>query len=153
MNREQIERCFPRLRTSDYEITSPFDEGYNCIAFAAQDEELRWWWPSHDAGAYWPPDAPRQTTLRAFRLAFEAVGYETSDSGTLEPGFQKIALFVDAVEIPTHAARQLSDGTWASKLGKCEDIRHHQAGSLDDTPDGPRTYGRIALYMKRALRR
>jgi hypothetical protein len=32
-------------------------------------------------------------------------------------------------QVPTHAARQLADGRWTRKMGKCEDIEHD---TLDD---------------------
>ena len=35
-----------------------------------------------------------------------------------------MAIFADSNDIPTHAARQLADGAWTSKLGQAEDIRH-----------------------------
>ena len=37
-----IERDFPNLLTTGYEITSPDTIDYNCIAWAAEDNE-RWW--------------------------------------------------------------------------------------------------------------
>ena len=44
----------------------------------------------------------------------------------------------------THAARQLEDGRWASKLGKYVDIEHLVAESLE----GPE-YGTVAVFMER----
>jgi hypothetical protein len=45
-----------------------------------------------------------------------------------------------------HAARQLTDGTWTSKLGREIDITH----TLPGLEGGE--YGRIAMYMRRPQR-
>ena len=74
---------------------------------------------------YWPGGVPREETLTAFTAAFATLGYEVADSETWEPGFDKVALFADAQGIPTHAARQLAQGRWTSKLGLSEDIEHN----------------------------
>ena len=69
-----LEELFPGLIGSGYEVTSPWDGDYNCIAFAAGDM-LNWWWPSWDIGKeYWPPNVPRERTLDAFVAAFAFVG-------------------------------------------------------------------------------
>ena len=46
---------------------------------------------------------------------------------------------------PTHAARQLGDGRWTSKLGKEVDITHTLVGL-----EGP-VYGQVAAYLRRPL--
>jgi hypothetical protein len=147
VRKERISGHFPGLAQSGSEITSPFDETYNCIAFAAQDAERRWWRPSEEA--YWPSEAPRHVTLAAFEQAFRTLGYARCEDGALESGFQRIAIFADAQGVPTHAARQLDDGTWTSKLGQSEDIRHSTATALEGTVASPTAYGAVALYMKR----
>ena len=68
-----------------------------------------------------------------------------SDS-SLEAGYEKIAIYVKD-GIPTHAARQLGDGRWTSKLGKYEDIEHDSLDALNG--DGYGEYGRVALFMSR----
>lgn len=42
--REWIEQLFPGLQGTSFEITSPRDRRYNCVAWAANDTR-RWWWP------------------------------------------------------------------------------------------------------------
>jgi hypothetical protein len=93
---------------------------------------------------------PREVTIPAFLLAFETQGYALCVDGDLEEGFEKIALYGNrmpwgTVE-PTHAARQLPNGKWTSKMGALEDIQH------DDPTDvtGP-TYGGVVHYMKRPV--
>jgi hypothetical protein len=145
---EPIEQIFPGLRGSPYQVTSPPDDTYNCIAWAAGDT-ARWWWPDEPGrpeSAYWPSEAPRAETLEAFRQAFAKLGYEVCDDERPEAGFEKVAVFALA-GTPKHAARQLPDGRWSSKLGPREDIEHalHDLTGL--------VYGSLALVMKRPLTR
>jgi hypothetical protein len=58
-------------------------------------------------------------------------------------GIEKIAIFVDAKQAPTHAARQLPDGRWTSKFGCLEDMSH-----LLQQAEGS-FYGKVARYMSR----
>jgi hypothetical protein len=86
-------------------------------------------------------------TVAAFLKAFESVGYVRCKNGKLEKGFEKIALFAKKATSglePTHAARQLPDGKWTSKLGKLEDIEHNKPSHVS----GP-AYGDAVHYMKR----
>ena len=135
---------FPGLLVSGYRRTSPPTANYNCIAWAAGDSS-RWWWPSGPF-AYWPPGAPKTVTIAAFLAAYGASGYQECDAGDLEAGFEKIVIYTKS-GAPTHAARQLPDGQWSSKLGSLDDIAHH----LDGVTDGPEGYGQPAVFMKRAL--
>lgn len=139
---ERLEALFPRLRGTAYRITSPASDVYNFIAWAAGDTE-HWWWPGDPARTYWPLGAPRQETLEAFREAFAILGYVVCEQADLEPGFGKIALFADTDGTPTHAARQLPDGTWTSKLGLSEDIQH----ALEDLAGA--VYGAVVQILKR----
>ncbi len=123
----ELENAFPELREARYAITSPRDASYNCIAWAAEDDE-RWWWPAPHA--YWPKGAPLRATLSAFVEAFRELGYEQCRDASLEAGWEKIAIYAKADGTPTHAARQLGDGTWTSKLGKDVDISHETLESL-----------------------
>ncbi len=135
---------FPKLQEADREITSESTHEYNCIAWAAGDTD-RWWWPDEMGTAYWPPGAPRQRTMLAFALAYGTLGYVPCDDGGLEVGCEKIVLYQDA-DGPTHAARQLPDGRWTSKLGNFEDIAHRTPECLE----GP-CYGRVFQYLKRQI--
>src|SRR5262245_26433492 len=115
---DKLESLFPRLRRAAYRVTSPPDKDYNCIAWAAGDT-TRWWWPDDDPdndAIHWPTDVQRAESLMAFVAAFASLGYVACDSEALESGFEKVALFADAAGIPTHAARQLPNGLWTSKL-------------------------------------
>ncbi len=139
-----LEAVFPGLARGGYRVTSPRDGDYNCIAWAA-GESHAWWWPGRDVRKeYWPPGAPRERTREAFVAAFASLGYTICDGEDPEAGYEKIALFADAVGRPTHAARQLPGGRWTSKLGTAEDIEH----GLHDLEGA--IYGAVAVVMKRA---
>lgn len=111
---KEIERCFPGLKNTNYEITSVKAREYNCIAWAVGDTS-RWWWP--DVTSFWPGNLPLSSHLADFIKVFELMGYFLCINGKLESGFDKIAIYVDANDQVTHASRQLESGQWTSKLG------------------------------------
>jgi hypothetical protein len=76
-------------------------------------------------------------------MAFEALGYEVCDDRRLEPGYEKIAIYGLAGS-PEHAAKQLLDGSWSSKLGYLNDIVHATLEALEG-PD----YGSVEVIMRR----
>lgn len=136
---------FPRLTEANSRPTSPYDEGYNCIAWAAEDTD-RWWWPDAQGQFYWPPDIERSETIDAFVRAYGLMGYVHRTNASIESSTQKVAIYTDAQGTPTHAARQLPDGWWASKLGPQIDIEHDLTAL-----DGP-AYGTIAVILARPAR-
>jgi hypothetical protein len=117
---------------------------YNCIAWAAGDEQA-WWWPDPGQNRYWPPGVARLETLAGFTDAFASLGYVVCLDEGWEPGFEKIALFADGQGVPTHAARQVAAERWTSKLGELEDIEH----SLHDLEGA--VYGSVVQIMKRVV--
>jgi hypothetical protein len=127
-------RSFPRLG-ANFEVLAPRTKVYNCIAWSIGVTN-RWVWPG--------------PTLSAFDQLYGMYGYKrlpTKDYH-VEPGVQKIVLYARVFKNGrikcTHGARQLSDGTWTSKLGKLPLIRHKTPEALN----GP-SYGRpIAVYVK-----
>jgi len=135
---------FPNLSPDNHRITSPKSSDYNCIAWAAEDQE-NWWWPHEDG--YWPEGLPREENLGAFIQAYGTLGYSPCLDSAMEEGFEKVAIYANA-DGPTHAARQLPDGHWTSKLGPDEDISHAILGALDS-----QLYGHTVLFLKRAKRR
>ena len=97
---------------------------------------------------YWPQGIPREESLAAFRSVFQALGYRECTGSGLENGYEKIAIFAkseDGVLEPTHAARQLPNGRWTSKLGRMEDIEHDEVDDVNCP-----TYGTPFLFMRRA---
>jgi hypothetical protein len=135
---------FPSLNAGNHRITSDRSESYNCIAWAAGDE-TRWWWPDDqdDFGiSHWPEGVPRAEELDAFVAAFATLGYGVCEDGSLETGFEKVAIY-SKDGLPTHAARQLPDGAWTSKLGQGFDIRHTL-----EAIEGP-AYGLASHFLTR----
>jgi len=138
-----LEALFPRLADGGYSITSPRSRRYNCIAWAAGDTG-KWWWPGPDSTfEFWPASVAREETLDAFREVLASLGYVECQAEEVEPGFEKVAIFVNAANEPTHAARQLPNGRWTSKLGNLEDLEH-ALRDLEGTQ-----YGTVVLIMKR----
>lgn len=130
---------FPALTTTNFSPTSPLDERYNCIGWAAGTKS-KWWWPIR--GRYWPPGVPREENKAAFVAAFGTLGYEECPDGIHEPQWEKIAIFF-LNGIPTHGARQLVDGSWTSKLGRDIDVGHDLRAL-----EGPK-YGQVTFFMRR----
>lgn len=133
---------FPRLTEHNHRSTSPPDVGYNCIAWAAGDTK-HWWQP----GLFWPVETSRDDHgIGALERAFGELGFEDCADESLEPDVEKVALYGSGL-VYTHAARQLPNGRWTSKLGKAEDIEH-------DTPDdiAGGLYGEAVHFMKRSTR-
>lgn len=94
-----------------YRITSKPDRFYNCLAFAAGISD-EWW--EHNPGYKWP--AFRSDKIASIVAVFAGLGYQRCASDTLEPGYERVALYeLDGER--THAAKQLSSGRWLSKLG------------------------------------
>ena len=123
---------------------SPQDLSYNCIAFAA-NKTGHFWWP-HGQKTYWPEDIPRKETPNSFLKLFQSLGYTNCNNGSHEIGFEKIAIYATKDKKVTHAARQLPNGKWVSKLGIDIDIEHETVENLE----GPH-YGEVVRYLKRSF--
>ena len=48
-----LETIFPGLAGTGYAVTSPPAVEYNCIGWAAGEDD-RWWWPDPAGVSYWP---------------------------------------------------------------------------------------------------
>lgn len=144
------EARFPNLTRGEYEVTSNETADYNCIAHAAGKND-NWWWPD-DPPSYWPDGHDKTETLEAFVKAYATVGFahDGNHNFELEVGIEKIAIYIDADGVPTHAARQLSDGTWTSKLGEWEDIQHKTLQAMEDSGGLGLGYGKVAIILKRS---
>jgi hypothetical protein len=136
------------LRESDYEVKSPRDTTYNCIAFAVGD--LTQFWDDLDSpagmrvkGYYWPPGVPGTKTLAGWIKVFELHGYTETDDSSLDPEYEKIAIYVGS-EGPEHVARQKASGAWVSKMGKGVDIEHFSLECLEGD-----FYGKVVKIMRR----
>jgi hypothetical protein len=130
-------------------ITSCPDGVYNCIAWAAGDTN-NWWWPDAAGHHWWPPGTPRELTLSAFIKAFGTVGYREwkNENASLENGYEKVSIYVDQQGNPTHAARQLEGGLWASKLGRHKDVQHATISAIEGGD-----YGSVVKILRRPRQR
>jgi hypothetical protein len=139
--RPRLETIFPNLASDDYAIESPVSSRYNCIAWAAGDDE-RWWEPPRRY--YWPPKIPREYTVATYRRVYARQGYRPCANDNTEEGYGKIAIFVNEAGVPTHVARQKEDGSWTSKLGKGPLIRHATLHGIEGD-----AYGTVGVIMRR----
>lgn len=137
------ELLLPNLERDEYRVTSPESDRYNCIAWAAGDD-TDWWWPSPQH--YWPEGVSIEETIASFQAMFEQLGYQECATDELETGFEKVAIFAKD-DLPTHAARQLPNGNWTSKLGVWQDIEHQ---SLNALAGNASIYGEVALILRRS---
>jgi hypothetical protein len=117
---------------------------YNCYAFAVGNNTQRWE-PDPAGQYYWPPTATRAYTVVAFIEAYQSppYHYEVCGDGSLERGYEKLAIYTDGFGFVKHAASQLSDGRWLSKLGDAEDIIHETPQSVAGA-----VYGQPVCYMR-----
>lgn len=141
------------LTDKNFAITSPQDPFYNCIAWADEVND-KCFWPFlpedpedfddefEEEEIYWPKELPLDDSIDNFIRFFSLRGYELADSLSWENGCIKIALFVKDGKC-THAARLLSDGSWTSKLGPLNDVRHSLQALEGDF------YGTVRCIMQR----
>ncbi len=135
-----LQGIWPGLARTEYFVTSPEDSSYNCLAYAAGDEQ-RWWQPDDDY--YWPPNARRDHTLDAWIDAFSQFGFQPRESDEVDGDVDLLAIYIDRDGIPTHVARRTPDGSWTSKLGEYEDITHELAALEGDF------YGSVSVFLSR----
>lgn len=143
-------QAFPKLLLDKkFKVTSKATPNYNCIAWAYNIDD-RWMWPNTgeylflDGIHYWPSDKILDCNVTNFINAFNLKGYECCENSEFEPGFRKIALYVKPNTTDcTHAARELSNGCWTSKLGPFNDIQHSTPESIENDD-----YGKVYCFMK-----
>ncbi len=135
---EDLQDIFPNLSGSGYQITSPASLRYNCVAWALEITD-QWW--SHDRE--WLDSIPRSLEAWALTQLFEAFGYAICHIHEREAGYEKVALYALDGQWQ-HAARQLEDGRWTSKLGPFEDITHPSPQDLTGE-----VYGDMHCIMRR----
>lgn len=143
---------FPRLNSGNYEKTSQRSRYYNCVAWAAGIDNKQIW-PGGGEGyeeepaICWPEGIPNEERVESFVAYFSGLDYAECNGPELEPGFLKIAIFVNHLGTPTHVCRQLPSGRWTSKLGwDGVDIEHD---GLECISGG--LYGRATVFMRKPL--
>jgi len=137
--------------------TSPETINYNCIAWA-MEEDFRWWWPDAMGNYYWPEDVPRKEVLDNFIRAFSKFGYEKCSNGQLEVNYKKVAIYINDKNVPSHAARQLPNGRWTSKLGPSFDVEHDFINGWNDLVDivgkysfNTLPYGKLGAILRKKI--
>lgn len=144
----ELEAKLPKLRHGNYRHTSDATGRYNCVALA-NDAERKWWQAGLNGGRYyWPPNTP--DTLDGWVKLFTDQDYELTTSRDVEPGFEKVAIYVDLGDLlPGHVAK--SNGhTWKSKLGRFQDIEHSSLDLLEG--DVHWEYGVVERILRRPIR-
>jgi hypothetical protein len=146
------------LPPSGWSITSPPTIAYNCIAWAAGENE-RQWQPFGDY--YWPSGIPREHTLDAYISLYLSLEFIEDPARILsyEEGIERIAIYVDDRNRPSHVARQITReviaryplspnfggeiGMWTSKITDEEDICHDNVHNIEGT------LGHVVVVMTR----
>lgn len=140
---------FEQITVADFICSSDPTPEYNCIAHAAGKDDAPWW-PLGVAPYHWPEGLPAQPpgeeTAENFIKAFESEKYELCADGEIEAGFEKVAIYLNQNQKPTHAARSLPSGVWTSKLGDEEDIEHKTLEAV-----GGQWYGTAAVFLRRKI--
>jgi len=141
MRDPELEELCPGLKECPYKITSPRDPRYNCVAYAVGDLKA-FWYNAGVRGYYWPPGAGSAETIEGWTKVFELHGYKETQDRTLQPEYEKIAIYA-SVDGPEHVARQKASGVWTSKTGKGVDMEH----TLEALEGA--FYGKVVKIMRR----
>lgn len=145
----KLELTFQSLKKSNYCVTSKITPVYNCIAWAAGENDRPWWPVPYPSAPYYWPESDKDQLLEDFISGFGTLGYISCENGNLEEGYEKVAIYIDETGEVSHMARQLSTGLWTSKCGDLEDIQHN----LEDLEGGDGYgYGKVSHFMKRKKR-
>ena len=146
---ERLTFWLPGLESTQFQITSPRTEAYNCIAWALDNTESSWDPDENADDAYWPSGVPHDVRIETLKFLFSLEGFNDCEDGLFEAGIEKIALYADGTDF-VHVARQLDNGRWTSKLGVDCDIEH-ELDALVHPPGRSRDWrlGQIAAYMQR----
>ena len=144
---------FPKLDSAKWSIKSPWDDDYQCIAWAECYIDRKSWpgsgyiWPERLPRADPPEAAPKDHFIQRFALlGYKPCGLDDS----FEVGYQKVAIYANDQGV-THMARQhLLGRGWLSKPGVMEDILHANLEDIEgDTSKLAGQYGEVTLVLKR----
>src|SRR5262249_40151901 len=110
---------FPRLR-EEFEVLAAASPSYNCIG----------WSLGFNNSWVWPVEAGQTVSLYHFDALYRYYGFTRVNKLAYrrQPDHDKVVLYAarraNGHITPTHAARQMPDGSWTSKLGSLPLIRH-----------------------------
>jgi len=143
---ERIKGSFPSMSEENIKITSPVSNKYNCIAWVYGRNDINYWPDDFDMSDdyKWPDGIKRGNNIDSFINLYKSIGYEICKDGKLEQDYEKICIY-EKDNLPKHAAKQIPNGNWSSKLGEYFDVEHTESAL-----SGGR-YGDISIYMKRRL--
>ena len=134
--------AFPNLSGEDFEILAQPSRRYNCIPYAAVDT-TQLWWPN--GISYWPPWATVDNKIESLKELFAGLEYEQCQYSNAESGYQKVALYEIQGKFQ-HAALQMPNRPWRSKMGQGPVIEHRSPESLSGEK-----YGHPVVYMRRGV--
>ncbi len=142
MNVEQVLRLFPNADLDGFYETSDMTPLNNCYAWAGGDKK-NIWLPTKPYYIWFTNS--KSERLENFIDNYGYIGYkELTKSSEYEPGFEKIAIYVDEDGLPSHAARQKDNGCWTSKIGILEDVEHRTLECIEGD-----NYGMVKVILKR----
>ncbi len=110
----RLTRDFPNLARGEFQVVCPASDRYNCVAYAAGDTSQPW---SDELEDFWPLQVARDPTIRGLEKLFRWLEFKKCNGPRLEGAYQKVALYASK-GLWTHAALQMPNGRWRSKLGK-----------------------------------
>lgn len=144
------ELAFPNLAQCKHDKTSESTPAYNCIAFAAGDQWIKWWPVPRllrSRRVFWPDGVPTTDHIDSFVEAFRLLGYQPCSDGSFQERVEKVAIYGRETGKVEHMAVQhlAEDGcVWKSKLGDDVDIAHSLLAGLEG-----QVYGRILGFLQR----
>lgn len=144
MPKSFINKLWPNLSPSNYELKSNPTPDYNCVAWAngvnTEPIDLSL---DEDGEPLIYPDLSSLPYIEYFQKE----GFVLCEDADFEEGFEKIALYENHKGSFEHVARQLGKDLWTSKLGEWEDIQHTSLEALAYR----NYYGTPKWYMKRLI--
>jgi len=155
--RDLIEMLFPGLKKQAYTITdgptpllihlktchiiaNPY--AYNCIGWSLCSIFNGWFQPPSNL-----LQAAPKLQLKWFDQFYAAKNWKISKNCKPEKGVRKIALYCNAKGYPSHAAKQIEDDWWESKLGQGHRVVHPGTGSLEGEQ-----YGKVTRCYEKDLK-
>jgi hypothetical protein len=126
---------YPELAKEGYDVTSPKDKVYNCVAWAADRDTTKWWEPSGEPFDHWPDGIPYDYAFENYVLVFEARGYLKCEDAILEEGYEKVAIYKskDGWFTLSLVSSKTENGRASSVLKKTLNIPLRMDWSLQDT--------------------
>lgn len=140
-----FERWWPNLKKRGYKVIGQASDSYNCFSYAVGLTDVLL-----DPAFYWPDNIARGYTLEIFIKCFENYGYVCCENSDLETGVEKAVIYGRG-DLPLHAARQMDNGLWTSKIGSLELIEHH-LDAFDIATQEFANYGSVLQFLSRQKR-